>query len=28
LWLAPFDAACDVAQDMLGTNGVLPFADS
>jgi len=23
-----FDAACDVAQDMLGTNGVSSFADS
>jgi hypothetical protein len=28
LWLVPFDAACGVAQDMLGANGVLPFADS
>jgi hypothetical protein len=28
LWLAPFDAACGVAQDVLGANGVSPFADS
>jgi hypothetical protein len=28
LWPVSFDVACGVAQDMLGANGVSPFADS